>query len=210
MRDHCVDVSLLCTTGYDDGLPYAQIQPVVAEDASHPGEAYHPFGHDGRARDAERNSSGQLVNGARVLYWYEGNTLHTLALDDPRRTQLLPQLPKGSSRMYADIDDSHAVLSGEDGGYTLTVPSGAKVTVRVKGGPEIVIDDDKVQIGDANAQVLAMGKAFAALWSQLSTVAANLDAAVLAATGTPNSPLMSAFFTAHINEKLQTLIAQGT
>jgi hypothetical protein len=127
-----MEIGIVAATTYEDNTLTAQ--PVLFGDdaTAAPGEAYHPLGLVARPNDPEVDQqSGAVTNGARVLYVYEGSTLHTLVLDDPRATQKLPQLAKGEAAFYSPgaPDTAHARYYA-DGNLLVNVPMGKTI----KGG----------------------------------------------------------------------------
>lgn len=131
-----LDIGILTSSAYNDGGALTT-QVLLYGDGSSctPGLAYSPFGFKGRPRGPQVDAQGNIQDGALVLYWYEGNTLHTLPLDDGRRSVKLPQLDEGGSIFYADIVDESGnqldayQLFDASGNLKIVVPTNAKVNV---------------------------------------------------------------------------------
>lgn len=142
-----IDIGLLSSTKYNDGGALeAQVLLHGAGSSCTPGLAYSPFGFKGRPRGPKMDAQGNVLDAALVLYWYEGNTLHTLPLDDGRRSTTLPKLAEGCSIFYADVVDGSGnqldayQVFDASGNLKIVVPSGAKVNVgsapqALAGGP---------------------------------------------------------------------------
>lgn len=207
-----MEVGIVASTDYrDDGVLTASptvFGPGASSAADH---LRHPLGIQSRPRSPKVDATtGEVHAGAAVLYFYEGSQLHQIALDDERRIPKLPALQEGDTLLYADADGLTIKLSASDGAILIDSPSGGAVKLRVSGGPSVEIANGKVKVGDASAESLAVGKAFAALWTMLGANGASIDAAVLAATGSAPPQPFAAFFSLHSAEKLQTTIVEGT
>jgi hypothetical protein len=185
------DINVVAHTSYDgSSFPETQVLPIGSDGTSIPGEAYHPYGFIGRCNDGDVDpSTADITNGARVLFFYEGSTLHTIMLDDPRVTPTLPQLPKGGSMQY-DAGGAYQKLDGS-GNALLNVLSGKTV-----------------KIGDDTAQALALGAAFQSLMTALQVFATATKAATIEPTLGPAATAMGTALQAIVN--FQTTKAMGT
>lgn len=131
-----MDIGHLGKSVYEeDGTLQAAVD-LFGEDAScAPGIAYHPYGFLGRPKDPDTDpKSGAITNGPRTLYYFEGSTLHTMPLDDPRVTRNLQRLQKGSSMQYSS--GQSRVVCDQNGAVTLYTtdnngPSGKSVYFRI-------------------------------------------------------------------------------
>lgn len=148
------DINVIALTAYDgNGYPETQVVPIGAHVARPTGtkagssvmaEAYHPYGFIGRPKDADFDTNGNVTNGSRVLFFYEGSTVHSVALDDPRVTGTLPQIPKGGSLHYGS--GGSYVKHDDVGNCTVHVPSGKSITIEMEGGATIEISSSGVRI----------------------------------------------------------------
>ena len=147
--------SVVAATRYVGVYRETQVHPTGDGASSSFGFSRHPFGFDGRPNDPEVDASSdpnhaQVINGAHVIYWYEGNTLITFTLDDPRVNATLPQLAKGGVRMYD--------------------ASGARIEFDGKGNVDAT-SVASAKFGNS-AQALAFGSALKTLIGLLKTFAA--------------------------------------
>lgn len=188
-----MEVGILGKTGYEEGVLDATVDLLGGDASCAPGIAYHPFGFVGRPKDPDVDpDSGAILNGPRVLYWYEGSTLHTVLLDDPRRTQKLPELERGGAMMYADADGAF-VRYAADGTLEVRAPAGKPVTVQVGAGAKVKVTDATVAIGDDAAVPLAKAAWASALAAALSSLASSLaGAAALAGVNAAGTALTAA------------------
>lgn len=172
-----LEVAILVGAKYNDGNALESQIALQGPGAScTPGLAYSPFGFKGRPRSADApDASGTYQNGALVLYWYEGSVLHTLPLDDGRRSTKLPALDEGGSCWYGDTDDAVSLYDGA-GNLTLRAPKSATVTIADKGST--------VKIGD-NPAALALGNALQSVITALQTFATAAKAATVEPTLSP-------------------------
>lgn len=172
-----MDLALLGRTAYEDGVLEASVALHGGDASCAPGIAYHAFGFLGRPKDPDVDAeTGEITNGPRVLYWYEGSTLHTVLLDDPRRTQKLPEVGKGGSMMYADADGAF-VRYAPDGALEVRVPAGKAATIQVGAGAKVTVTDATVAIGDDAAVPLVKAAWATALATALTTLASKLTGA---------------------------------
>lgn len=124
-----------------------------------------PFGIDGRPRDPDADADGNAGRGATVLHAIEGRTEHVMVLGDPRCTELLPTLEKGSSRLYAHVTGDKVAwlrLDGATGSAKLRVPVGSgettievnastgDVTIAHQGGTTVTVKAATVELGAAS------------------------------------------------------------
>lgn len=192
-----LDVGKAILTSYEDGFPHAQFDAEGGEDAgAAPCEMLSPFGHDGRPRDPEADTDGVPGVGATAIRAIEGRTQHILVMGDPRATEALPQLEKGSGRVYAHLAENkvaYLTLDGSTGNATLRVPVGngestvtvnastGDITLTHQGGTLLVVKSAAVEIGAAGGQAVALAPA-------ITTWAANVNSA-LSSLGQPISAL---------------------
>jgi hypothetical protein len=158
-----LEIGILIGAKYNDGGALESQVALQGNDAScTPGLAYSPFGFKGRPRSADPpDAQGNYQNGALVLYWYEGSVLHTMPLDDGRRSTKLPQLDEGCSIFYADVDDAYAQWA-TDGSLNVKTANG------------------KMNVGD-DPVALALGSALKALLDAIAGVTASNTETGLAA-----------------------------
>ena len=185
-----IDLATLTATDYANGALRAQVKLLGNDSSCAPGLMYHPFGFVGRPKDPDVDSLGNVTKGATALFWYEGNTLHTMALGDPRRTSKLPTVDKGGSCQYADCDNAYG-LFGADGTYTLRVPTGKTAS-----------------IGDSSAQALALGAALTSLVTGLRAFTAATKAASIEPSLGPASTALDVVVQAIT--QIQTTMLKGT
>ena len=197
-----LELSKVTATAYDgDGVPEVQIELFGADDPGDekagcvPAESYSVYGFRGRARDPDADPDGRTTNGTRVLYFYEGNALHAIPLDDPRDTHV-PQLTKGGSAQYCAVPGAHGVFDGEGGSYALSVPAGAKVE----------ITDAIVKVGDDSARALAHSQEVLAI---LALLTADMAAEAVLLTTPPTSTSHTDYATAR-NSTLTALVSAIT
>ncbi len=147
-----LDIAILIGTKYNDGGGLeAQIALQGPGSSCTAGLAYSPFGFKGRPRSAAApDANGNYSNGGLALYYYEGSVLHTIPLDDGRRSTKLPQLDEGGSVQYADVDDAYDVYDGQ-GNKTIKVPAGKTVTIDVGGGVQITASSSGINITGVSA-----------------------------------------------------------
>ena len=207
-----LELSKVTATAYDgDGVPEVQIELFGADDPGDekagcvPAESYSVYGFRGRARDPDADPDGRTTNGTRVLYFYEGNALHAIPLDDPRDTHV-PQLTKGGSAQYCAVPGAHGVFDGESGSYVLNVPAGAKVTVQVGSGAKVEITDAIVKVGDDSARALAHSQEVLAI---LALLTADMAAEAVLLTTPPTSTSHTDYATAR-NSTLTALVSAIT
>lgn len=200
------NISKVTATTYDKaGFPETQVELYGDGASCAPCETYHPAGFIGRPNDPSFDPSGKAQVGAHVLYYVEGNQVHTLILNDPRRTQRLPAVDKGGSMMYADVDGAYTRYKG-DGTYECRVPAGKTVTVQVGSGASVVVSDATVAIGDQAARALAHAQEILVILAGLVTEITG-DIALLT---TPPSSITFALYApqkAALLTALQTTIA---
>lgn len=140
-----------------------------------PGEAYHPFGFQGRPKSPDVDPvSSDVTNGARVLYWFEGSTLHGVVLDDPRRSNELPELEEGGSLWYADASGAWSRYRA-DGTLEVRAPAGKTITVQVGSGALVEVSDGTVKVGGQAAVPLAKASVVADLITALKSAATTLS-----------------------------------
>ena len=156
-----IEVGLLVSAKYNDGGALESQIALQGPGASCTAAlAYSPFGFKGRPRAADApDSTGTYKNGALVLYWYEGSVLHSMPLDDGRRSTQLPPLDEGGSQWYGDTDDAVSFYDGS-GNLTLRAPKAATIKIADKGTP--------VKIGDSPAP-LALASAISDLQAAITS-----------------------------------------
>lgn len=175
------DVGKAILTSHEDGFPHAQFDAEGGEDAgTAPCEMLSPFGHDGRPRDPEADTDGIPGVGATAMRAIDGRTQHILVMGDPRATEALPQLEKGSGRLYAHLADNkvaYLVLDGATGNATLRVPVGngestvtvnastGDITLTHQGGAVVVIKSASVELGAATGGVPLAKAALVEAWA---------------------------------------------
>jgi len=153
-----LEIGTLAGSKYNDaGALMAQVVLHGAGASCTPGLAYSPFGFKGRPRSGVTDKDGNYTDGAAALYYYEGNTLHVIPLDDGRRSTKLPQLDEGGSIFYADVVDQ----------------SGNQVDAYAKfdasGNLKVILPDNaKMQVGD-DPVPLGLGSAIKAILDAAST-----------------------------------------
>lgn len=150
-----LEVGILVSAKYNDSGAL-ETQPALHGPGASatPALALSPFGFKGRPRSADApDANGNYHNGALVLYWYEGSVLHSMPLDDGRRSTKLPPLDEGGSQWYGDTDDAVSFYDGS-GNLTLRAPKAATIKIADKGTP--------VKIGDSPAP-LALASAISDL-----------------------------------------------
>lgn len=193
------DIDVISFTSYEtDGTPSTQVVPIGATTdagSSVKAEAYHPYGFIGRPADAitvpQSDASNPIVNGARVLFFYEGSTLHSVALDDPRITPNLPQVPKGGSCHYGGTGMALGTATFDaTGGWTCTPAQG-----------------QKANLGGAGAASLAFGDALQELITGLQAFTTATKGAVIEPTLGPASTALDLIVQAIT--QIKTLIAEG-
>lgn len=163
------DMSVVAGTRYTtDGFLETQTQPIGrgTGGSSTPGFTRHAYGFLGRANDPDVDNSDptnpQITNGAHLLHYYEGNTLHTIHLDDPRVDTKLPQIGKGAAMQYGaggspDVTPSLSLHDGQGNILTQVDPT-KKITITVGNGPPLVLEGQTVKVGDDPVAV-ALGAA---------------------------------------------------
>ena len=187
------DYTVVITTNYDvDGYPETQAAPVamtVTPGSTVPAEARHAYGFIGRPNDADQQADGTVVNGAFVRTETEGSTLHSFALDDPRVTNLLPQIGKGASMHYGAAPGKAVpslCLHDGQGNYLVQVPAGSKITITVANGTPIVVEGATVKVGNGPV-ALALGDALQQLIAGLQAFTTATKAAAVEPTLGPAS-----------------------
>lgn len=173
-----LEIGILAGCKYNDaGALTSQVVLHGAGSSCTPGLAYSPFGFKGRPRSGVADADGNYTDGALALYYYEGSTLHTIPIDDGRRSTKLPPLDEGGSCWYADVDDAICIYDGE-GNLLLQVPASQKLTIQAKNGPAIVIDGQAstVNVG-ADPVPLALGSALTSLLEAINVAASALSSA---------------------------------
>lgn len=186
-----MDIAIVSGTKYVDGALQAQI--VLQGDGASctPGLAYAPFGFKGRPRSPTNVASdGTVQDGPLALYYYEGNTLHIILLDDGARSTKLPELEEGGSQWYGDTDDAVSFYDGS-GNLTMRAPKAGTVTIADKGST--------VNIGDAPA-TLGDGSAL-----NTAITALNALAAAMVALNPPSTPVTNATLNA-LGQTMQQIL----
>lgn len=146
-----LDIGILASTKYVDGALQGQVVLQGPGASCTPGLAYSPFGFKGRPRSATNVAAdGTVQDGPLALYWYEGNTLHVMPLDDGARSTKLPQLDEGCSVFYADVDDAYAQWKPD-------------------GSLDVQVGNGKMNVG-ADPVALALGSALKALLDAIAGV----------------------------------------
>lgn len=201
-----MNISIATKTEYSDDALTVAVAMLGDGATCAPGEAYHPFGFQGRPKDPDVDPNGEVINGARVLFWYEGSTLHAMPLDDPRRANKLPQVEKGGSLWYADADGAWSRYKA-DGTLEVRAPAGKTITVQVGSGALVEVSDGAVLIGDAQAVPLAKAQAVIDAIGSLADLISDVNAGL-----TVPVPTMAASVTAlkAAAATLGTMIAKGT
>jgi hypothetical protein len=179
-----MDLVITAKTQYEDDVLTAQGDLLGADASCAPAECYHPFGFIGRPKDPDLTPDGKVLNGARLLFWYEGSTMHSMVLDDPRRAAKLPKLDKGGAMMYADVDGAY-VKYAADGSLEIRVPSGVKAIVQTGSGAKVEVSDSEVKAGNDAAVPLVVAAWASGVAAALSALATSLTSA--AAFGTLNT-----------------------
>lgn len=163
------DVGKAILSAHEDGFPHAQFDAEGGDEAGAAQcEMLSPFGLDGRPRDPEADADGIPGVGATALRAIEGRTQHILVMGDPRATEALPQLEKGSARLYAHLADNKVTwlrLDGATGNAKLRVPVGndestvevdgstGDITLTHQGGTVVVVKSASVELGAATGGV---------------------------------------------------------
>lgn len=165
-------------------------------------EVHSPFGLDGRPRDPNANSDGTPGVGPTALRAIEGRKQHMFVYGDPRCTNVLPTLEKGSSRLYAHLSGDKVTwlrLDGSTGSAKLRVPIGAgestvevdgstgNITLTHQGGTKVTISATTVEIGGAGAVAIARYPEVATFAASVAAFASAVVAA--AAAGTLGAPI---------------------
>lgn len=187
-----LDIGKAILTAYQEGHLGAQFDS-EGDEGTAAAEVLSPFGLDSRVRDPDVNSDGTTGTGATAMHAYEGRTQHMWLYGDARATAALPQLEKGSSRLYAHLDGNKVTwlrLDGATGSAKLRVPVGAgESTVEVNGftgditltpapGAKVILDGI-VEAGAASGGVPLVKEAPLSAWI------ATLISALAAAPGGP-------------------------
>ena len=194
-----LEVGKAILSAYEDGFLHAQFDANGDDPAAAQAEVLSPFGLDGRPRDPEADADGVPGVGATAIRAIEGRGQHMLVMGDPRATEALPALEKGSSRLYAHLDGNKVTwlrLDGATGSAKLRVSVGnSESTVEVngstgdislthQGGTVLVVKTASVELGAASGGgPLMKYTEFAAAWATLTTNAAALGLTVPALTG---------------------------
>lgn len=149
------DITVGITSEYDlDGFLTIAHDSHGKNGGVSPGEAHHPFGTFGRARDADLARDGTLVKGGNVMIGWEGSTPHFVVLSDPRSVPKLPRHKLGGYGIYADTGKGqlpYAVFDGETGSFTLYVPYEFSGDAP---GKAMAISVDVTNAGDENLQIV--------------------------------------------------------
>ncbi len=159
-----LEVGKAILSAYEDGFLHAQFDANGDDPAAAQAEVLSPFGLDGRPRDPEADTDGVPGVGATAIRAIEGRGQHMLVMGDPRATEALPALEKGSSRLYAHLDGNKVTwlrLDGATGSAKLRVPVGSgestvevnastgDITLTHQGGAVLVVKAATVELGAA-------------------------------------------------------------
>jgi hypothetical protein len=164
-----LDLGRAILTSYDGQHLLAQFDSEGDDaDGDHQGrtasaEVHSPFGLDGRPRDPDTNTDGTSGIGATAMRAIEGRTQHMLVFGDPRCTDALPTLEKGSARLYGHLAGNKVawvVIDGTTGTLTAHVPIGAgaseitidgatgDITATHQAGTKVAVKADGAYVGD--------------------------------------------------------------
>lgn len=204
-----LDIGIITSTKYVDGGLQTQVLLQGSGSSCTPGLAYSPFGIKGRPRSPKNVSAdGTVQDGPLALFWYEGNTLHAIPLDDGNRScsPNFPALDEGGAVFYGDTDDAFTIYDGT-GNLVAQVPASQKLTIQAKGGPAIVIDGSAgtVKVGGA-AVPLALGSAL----KELITIMQAFVVGNVSAVGSPLSTSAAAQAALQALTTIQTTMLEGT
>lgn len=136
-----------------------------------PAESVQPWGFRSRPRDPDLDPAGALIGSQACGLVVLDDAGETFAwpTQDPRYRLVLPDVPAGSSELYAGHADGTATrvtVQGDDGTVLITTKTGATVKV---------LSDGTLEVGGAGAVALALEPA-------LTTWITQILAALVAAT----------------------------
>lgn len=146
-----------------------------------PAESVQPWGFRSRPRDPDLDPAGALIGSQACGLVVLDDAGETFAwpTQDPRYRLVLPDVPAGSSELYAGHADGTATrvtVQGDDGTVLITTKTGATVKV---------LSDGTLEVGGAGAVALALEPA---LSSYITTLNAAIAAGVTSAGGTYTPP----------------------
>lgn len=116
-----------------------------------PAESVQPWGFRSKPRDPTLDAAGNLVGSQAcgLLLLDDGGETFAWPTQDPRYRLVLPDVPQGSSELYAGHADGTATrvtVQGDDGVVVITTKTGATVKV---------LADGTLEVGGGSAVALA-------------------------------------------------------
>jgi hypothetical protein len=158
-----LDLGRAILTSYDGAYLLAQFDS-EGDGQTAAAEVLAPYGQDARPRDPGTDADGNATRGATAMVAMDGRQQHLLVFGDPRCTDLLPTLEKGSSRLYAHVTGDKVTwlrLDGATGSAKLRVPVGSgestveidastgDITLTHQGGTVLKVKAGSVELSQA-------------------------------------------------------------